>query len=348
MGNFIGNINCCVDEKIEFDDGKKLFQMNRLREKDLDKDKNSSNDNNSDLYINPKNSLNLTNGQYQLLSYDIEENTLFQFIIKIPIINSLNGLSELNLNSKLYLCGTPSSEEDASSYLFQIAVHSLNTQIMVSSQYGHYYPSLISINNNKLICIGGKNQTKCEIYDITINHWTTIAELPEERYKCTLCFDYKGKMLYLFGGVNNQKNSLNLNYIEKESVLRINTKNSCYSSWERIIIESRLEHKLLTRISSAALYLDKNNIIIIGGENENGKILKNIIKFNLRDFSVSLTGHYLDFPSKFINQSTFIDINNEGNINYFFDNKNNIHNINKQLFITNSEEQDDLKINIIS
>ena len=350
----MGKINCCIDDKIKYDDNKKLFQMNRLKEKLIDKDKDKENNSTKDTEEFNKDledDLNLNNGQYQLLSYDIEENTLFQYVIKIPIITSLNGLSELNLNSKLYLCGTPSKEEDASSYLFQITLQTLNTQIMVSSQYGHYYPSLISINNNKIICVGGKNQRQCEIYDTIINHWAIIPELPEERYKCTLCFDYKSKILYLFGGINSKKNNLNSNYIEKENILRINTKNSIFTSWEKIIIESKLENKLLTRISSASLILDENNIIIIGGENENGKILKNVIKFNLRDYSISSTGHNLDFPSKFMNQSTIIDANNEGNegnINYFFDSKNNIHNINKQLYMSSSDNKDDLRINIVS
>ena len=337
----MGNIKCCVDEKVRFDDNKKIFQLNRLKETNDNKENNNSS--NQEIECNINDNLNLSNGQYQLLSYDIEENTLFKYIIRIPIISSLNGLSELNLNSKLYLCGTPSTSEDASSYLFQITFQTLYTKIMVSSQFGHYYPSLISINNNKILCVGGKKQTQCEIYDIIINHWSPFPELPEERYKCTLCFNYKNKHLYLFGGINS-KNNLNLNYIEKESILMISTKNYYYS-WERILVESRLENKLLTRISSASLFLDENNLIIIGGENENGKILKNIIKFNTRNYNVSLTGQYLDFPAKFINQSTIID-NNEGNTIYFFDTKNNIHNINKQQYLSSVEDKYELKINI--
>ena len=38
MGNIIGNINCCVDDKIKFDDNKRLYQMNRLKENKPDKE----------------------------------------------------------------------------------------------------------------------------------------------------------------------------------------------------------------------------------------------------------------------------------------------------------------------
>ena len=104
----MGKINCCIDDRIKYeDDNKKLFQINRLKEKCLDKENNSTKDT-EDFNADLEDNQNLNNGQYQLLSYDIEENTLFKYIIKIPIITSLNGLSELNLNSKLYVCGTPS------------------------------------------------------------------------------------------------------------------------------------------------------------------------------------------------------------------------------------------------
>lgn len=340
----MGNINCCANSQMKYDEKNKIYQINRLQEENSDKDSNLENNKEDNI-----NKISLNNGQYKLLTYDIEENTLFTYIIKIPIINSLKGLSELNFNSKLYLCGTSSIDEDESSYLFEITFQTLSTKIMVSSQFGHYYPSLISINNNKIMCIGGKNQTKCELYDTIINHWATISDLPEERYKCTLCFNYKTKYLYLFGGINSNKYKSNLNYIEKESILRINTRNNCGSIWEKIFVESKLGNKLLTRISSASLLLDDNNIILIGGINENGKILKNIIKFNLRDNNVSLTGQNLDYPSKFINQSiTTGDNKNEenNNINYFFDTKNNIHIINKQNYSSNPGYNEELKINI--
>ena len=135
----MGNIKCCVDEKINLDDSKKLFQIDRTKETNKNNDNNSSNKEEDS-----NNNIKLRSGEYLLLSYDVEENVLMKYIIKIPIITSLNGLSELNLNSKLYLCGTPSTSQDANSYLFQIILQSLSTQIMVSSQYGHYFPSLIS------------------------------------------------------------------------------------------------------------------------------------------------------------------------------------------------------------
>ena len=217
----MGNVNCCHQNNNKNEENNKLYQINRNK------------------YHGNKN-----NNKYQILSYDIEENILYKNYVKIPILASLEGISELNLNSKLYLCGSSSTNKDSSSYLFQINIQNLSSKIMVNSKYNHYYPSLIAINNDKILCVGGKNMTRCEIYDMEIDHWSLIPELPEERYKCTLCLDYKNKFIYLFGGINTQKNKggkkvSNKNYIEKNNILRISIKNNSFPIWEKIFFEKK-------------------------------------------------------------------------------------------------------------
>ena len=328
----MGNINCCHENKNRIEDNNKIYQINRTKIKE-----------------------NKENNKYQILSYDIEENILYKHYIKIPILTSLEGISELNLKSKLYLCGSPSTNKDSSSYLFQLDIQSLSPKIMVNSKYNHYYPSLIAINNDKIICVGGKNMTYCEIYDTAIDHWSLLPELPEERYKCTLCFDYKNKYIYLFGGINTRKNkrlnnSNSKNYIEKDNILRILTINNNFAIWEKISIENKNEKRLLCRVSSAALFFGENSIIIIGGENEEGKAMKNISKFDINKQRIESSKHSLEFPSIFNNQSTFIDYGfnslDEKNFFYFFDSKNNIHIINKQQYSSDFEDEEELQINI--
>ena len=173
----MGNLNCCLENKTEEEENNKIYQINR--------DKNSE-EKTEDI-----------NDKYQILSYDIEENTLHKYYIKIPILTSLKGISEINLKSNLYLCGTSSINKDSSSYLFQLNINKLTTKIMVNSKYCHYSPSLVAIYRDRIVCVGGKYCKECEVYDISIDHWSIIPELPEERYKSTLCFDYKNKFLYL-------------------------------------------------------------------------------------------------------------------------------------------------------
>ena len=326
------NINCCLENKTEEEENNKIYQINR--------DKNSE-EKTEDI-----------NDKYQILSYDIEENTLHKYYIKIPILTSLKGISEINLKSKLYLCGTSSINKDSSSYLFQLNINKLTTKIMVNSKYCHYSPSLVAIYRDRIVCVGGKYCKECEVYDISIDHWSIIPELPEERYKSTLCFDYKNKFLYLFGGINSEKNK-DYKYIEKDNILRISTKNYSFPIWEKIFVETKTEIKLLNRVSSAAVFFGNNSIIIIGGKNEGKKKLKNIClcRFNNNRLSVESSGHQLEFPSKFKNQNIFFDYgftnSDEGNFFYFFDCDNNIHIVNKQQYISDLDNGD-IQISITS
>ena len=336
----MGNFNCCQENKNKNKENNRIYQINRikhsLKEKENDNLINKNNNNNKNIY--------------EILSYDIEENTLSKYNIKIPILTSFKGISELNLNSKLILCGTPSLNEDSSSYLFQINFETFSTKIMVNSKYCHYFPSLIAINHDKIACIGGKKHIECEIYDTIIDHWALIPELPEERYKATLCFDYKNKFLYLFGGINSEKKRNKNIFIEKDNILRISSKNNSFPIWEKIFLETKIENTLLNRISSASIFLGEN-IILIGGENEEGKKTKNIGKFDINKFSIESSGNHLEFPAEFINQSTFIDYGcnyvYEKNFFYLFDTENNIHIINKQKYISDLDN-DELQINIMS
>ena len=318
----MGNLNCCQENQFKHEENNKIYQINRVKySKKESKEKESFNE------------------KCEIISYDIEENITFKIYIKIPILTSLKGISELNLNSKLYLCGTSSLDDDSSSYLFQLSFKNPSTKIMVNSKFCHYYPSLISINKDKIICIGGKRHVECEIYDINLGHWEIMPDLPEERYKASLCYDYKNKFLYLFGGINSEKGK-NKKFIEND-FLRISCKNYSFPIWEKIFLETKVENKLLKRISSAAIFLG-DYIIILGGENEEGKKMKNISKYDIKTDSLEASVNQLEFPAKFNNQNNFT---NDKNIFYLFDSDNNIHIINKQQYISNLDN-DELQIKI--
>ena len=103
-------------------------------------------------------------GKYKLLFYDITLNNTIIIERKLEIVKSLEGLSELNFEQKLYLCGNSRLEDNEGSFLFELDPLNPKTKILVNSTYGHYYPSLISFENKYIFCIGGKNQIHCEKY----------------------------------------------------------------------------------------------------------------------------------------------------------------------------------------
>ncbi len=311
----MGNNFCCGKSNSPLTNNF-LFQINRFIPKsnsnsnsNLDSNNFSNNinldninDNNNN--NNLKENLISEKGKYKFLFYDIKQNQKLIMEKKIEIIKTVEGLSELNLEQNLYLCGNNRLEDNEGSFLFEISPFTPKATILVNAIYEHYYPALIAFDNNFLLCIGGKNQIHCECYNIEEKYWTQIPDLPEERYRCTLCLDSKNDMIYLFGGINNKKQSFNNNeiYIENNNILRL--KKEMYMSWEKIEIKNENEKNLLNRISASSLIFDdqEDNIYIFGGENQQNIFLQDIIKFDINTFSIIRTNQKLKFPTIFLNQ----------------------------------------------
>lgn len=272
-------------------------------------------------------------GKYKLIFYDITLNNTLIIERKLEIVKSLEGLSELNFEQKLYLCGNSRLEDNEGSFLFELDPLNPKTKILVNSTYGHYYPSLISFENKYIFCIGGKNQIHCEKYYLEKNCWLPLPNLPEERYMGTICFDSNNTSLYLFGGINSKKQNINKNlYIENNYILRL--KNQLNLIWEKIEIKTENEKKLLKRVSAGSLVFNdqEDNIYILGGENEQNNFLNDIIKFNIKNSSFNDTNKKLEFPTIFFNQ---YPKKYQGNdfMYVFFDKFNNIIKIDKHDFV---------------
>lgn len=282
--------------------------------------------------------LNSQKGKYKFVIYDIMQNNTLIIEKKIEIIKSLEGLSELNLEHNLYLCGNSRLENNEGSFLFEISPINPKSNMLVNSIYGHYYPSLISFKNEYIFCIGGKNQINCEYYNIEEKFWTPLPNLPEERYRCTLCLDKKNDTIYLFGGINSKKQNINSNeiYIENNYILRM--KITVCMMWETIVIKNEYEKVFLERISAGSLIFDdqEDDIYILGGENKQKKFLDTIIKFNIHSFSLTTTDQKLKFPTTFLNQYPK-KCGNDNYLYFFIDNFNNIIKIDEHNFLQLSE-----------
>lgn len=326
----MGQSSCCCRKKNTFPSltNNYLFQINRfIPDNDSKSDVNAKEYNNIINNESLTENLNPKKGKYIFLFYDIKQNHTLCVEKKLEVLKTIEGLSELNLESNLYLCGNSQLEVEEGSFLFEINPLDPKTKILVNSVYGHYYPSLISYHDKSLFCIGGKHQIHCEKYSIDEKSWSSLPDLPEERYRCTLCLDSKNDIIYLFGGINNKKQNINdiINnngiYIENDYILRLQIDK--YMIWEKIDIKNEKEKILLNRVSSASLMFDsqEDNIFIFGGQNQQKVFLDDIIKFNINSFSITKTNQKLNFPTVFLNQyakkcdsSTYV----------FFDKFNNI------------------------
>ena len=245
------------------------------------------------------------NFKYNMIYYDINKDESIIIEKKLERIKNLIGMSELNLNNNLYICGNSYLDPESlqGSFLFQLDPINPETNILPNSKYTHYYPALISIQDKYIYCIGGKNQFHCEMYDINENKWSSLPNLPEERYLCTLSYDKLNNIVYLFGGLN-EKNKIHKNKlsIEYDYLLRLKDDINIGLNWEKIIVKNN--KYLLNRISSGSLFLggQENNIYIFGGKDEQSNLLDDIIKYNIENQTFHELNKKLDFPTEFLNQ----------------------------------------------
>ena len=285
----------------------------------------------NDTMYSKKPTLRSQKGEFQLLSYDIEEERFMKYKVIFPIIKSIEGLNELFINSQLYLCGISPKQKNEGSYLFEINVNEnnenneLNAEILINSQYPHVYPALINDSLGQIICIGGKGQTHCELYNSSLNKWYILPTLPEERYKCTLCIDSKNIYVYVFGGINTKdKNNEKKNKDDDYIILRLHLIKQLV--WENIIVKNESKNLIINRCLAGSFVFknDEDFMFIVGGENNKKKCFDDIIRFSIQKCKFEQTGAKLKNKTKFTNQSGVLSNNQHY---YFIDYLNEIHTI---------------------
>ena len=165
-----------------------------------------------------------------MLVLDVEEEKIYTTKVSLRIKESIKGMSQLNVNNNLFLCGSE-NESTEGAFLFRIDnTKSLNSivSILINAQHNHVYPSMINLPDNTIIVVGGKKQIQCELFDINNSKWKYLPELPEERYHCSLLLDHNNKYVYLFGGFCSEKGT------NCTDILRMNTESLMI--WDKLLI----------------------------------------------------------------------------------------------------------------
>ena len=269
-----------------------------------------------------------------LLIVDIEEERIFRSKVSLRIVSSIKGMSQLNIDNSLYLCGSE-SESTLGAYMINIDnTKSTNSDVkfLVNAQYPHVNPSMIAIPSNSILVIGGKKQIKCEKFDITNSKWKYIPELPDERYKCNLFIDANSKYVYLFGGFCSE---LGRNC---DDILRM--KLDTQMIWERISIREGAE--LLSKTSSGIIR-DKDEekkskvVYILGGKDNQKELCDSIVEFDMKKRKARRIKTQLKYKAKFVNQ---MGVNVDKNTYVLIDKKGNIHTMNFNDFSLYSEEEE--------
>ena len=264
----------------------------------------------------------------KLKIFDIEEEKCFTQKLYLKVIKSLSGISQLNINNTLYLCGINEINNDnnsVGSYMFKIKYSNFNPSLffLVNSVYTHIYPSMSLWKNEIIIIIGGKDQIECEGYLINQSKWIDLPPLTEDRFKCSLLLDEKNDLIYLFGGLssitnNNMKNILKLNM-------------DLIDKWEMILIKEN--ESLLGRNSSICFMFENSNIVFIcGGNNNNNEETDYICEYNIERKTIKNSKFSMKINCSFDMQG-FGDLNK--NHFAFIDKAFNVHTISRNDFRIN-------------
>jgi hypothetical protein len=245
--------------------------------------------------------------------YDIENEIGKEIEINLRFLK-LNGLSQLNMKNNLFLCGWENgkSNDHAGSTFVRIdpMKEPATVSYLVSASHCHHYPSLTQYKGEHLICIGGQNSLKCEIFTFATMKWKDLPDLPEERYKSILAPDETNSCIYLFGGYNSNSNKIH------SSVLKLNLRNG--PRWETIVVSSN-QAMMLTKIESGICRVNKNTIMIVGGSTNEQEETEDIVECCFNDKKGTTTSLNISNKLK-MNKSCKYDTMNiagEYNGNYF-------------------------------
>lgn len=204
--------------------------------------------------------------------YDIEDEIGKEIEINLRFLK-LNGLSQFNMKSNLFLCGWENANgiDHAGSTFVRIdpMKEPATVSYLVSASHCHHYPSLTQYKGEHLVCIGGQKSLKCEIFTFASMKWKDLPDLPEERYKCILFPDEANSCIYLFGGYNSTSKKIH------SSVLKLNLKNG--PRWETIVVSSN-QAALLTKIESGICRVNRTNMLIVGGTSNDQEETEDIIE----------------------------------------------------------------------
>lgn len=221
--------------------------------------------------------------------FDVENETSKEIKLNMRFIK-LEGLSQIIVDNKLYLCGMDcikNEKYNGSSFIcIDPASEPAQISFLVYSKFPHHYPSLIDAYPY-IVVIGGRKNLNCEMYHKERKTWYELPELPEERDKCNLIYDEKKNFLYLFGGCNTEENNV------FSSILKLNLK-KLQNKWETIVINQNISgytQKILSCISKN----DNGNVYVVGGRSSLNSIS------NKNDYhEVCDTIYEWDFSQKYL------------------------------------------------
>ena len=304
--------------------------------------------NNENIYLKESENHDLINNENINSNIDIKNIEKDQSLIPYPNIYTLRGNKIINFNlfEKKFILINP---KDNTKDVFNIYLSkntspplTLNTSngffILLNDYIFIYNPINNTINiltkllsshqeggfidiNNEIYSISGKDCLLCEKYSYNNNKNIKLPSVNFARINSGLC-NINNDYLYIFFG-NKCENS-----IERLNLsINYETMKEYINNWEHMQINSVMENGDKINLERFTLFLDDyNNVIILGGNDNNGNANQDIYGLNLSNNEISAIGK-IDTSALYIGQNIQLD----ESIFAIYDTRNGLHFFNKEL-----------------
>ena len=231
---------------------------------------------------------------------NLQNGKLIEKKIEFPITLELNEFLEensfCNYKNKIYISGGLYKNNTTTyfikydpSYKTVINMSSMNIKKSKHSMIGY---------DDKIYSIGGKNNNKCEYYDIKEMKWEKMRNLIVSERQNPLLYIYNN-FLYVFGGFSKENGYLS-------TIERINLRNQ-KSKWE-LVPYTNLDNINICLFGCGIIPFGDKSILLIGGKNEK-EILNKVVKFNFYNSSFQKVDYCLD-SSVYFKESNLIKMSN--------------------------------------
>ena len=252
------------------------------------------------LYDKEKNCIYISGGLIDINNQNSHDNSFYKININLNIYNKdknkkdnnnifddINNIIKLNKNKD------------------KIADYNFIIEALSPMNNNRSYHSMLQLSSNKniLLCIGGINTETCEVYNIELDSWESLQDLPIVCQNPGIIDN--NSCVYVFPYTKEFNNIYKLNMNNEDLI------------WENIkfsIDEGKIRKGM-------AIISIRDNIYLFGGY-DNDNIYSNIYQVYLSDdnqIEIKINNELL-LPKKCFFNSNFIIINNE------FDNKNDENN----------------------
>lgn len=230
--------------------------------------------------------VNNSSGEYEISKYNAEKDPQLSSKEKISLRVSGNRQFSIKQGYRLLHLKTRcivTVDKNAYAIYYESDNNTHEVDILPTMLYEHLYHMMLVYNTFNIIVMGGESTSGVEGYNFANEKWEKMPSLNHQRgYGCA--FLQNERFLYVFGGIENKQECTD---IEKFDLIS----HKIDKKWERIELTG-MDNNVPDCIKAGATNRKSDNeILIYGGEDNNGKFYDVCHVLNFDSMKLGLSAH---------------------------------------------------------